>query len=143
MRYIDKIILHCSASNNPDQDSIQAIRKLHTSSKLVEIKWGDYDTQGREFIDVGYHYFIQSSGKIELGRDLDIMGAHCRGENTNSIGICLSGNEKNDFTGDQFIALTRLLQALVLLFPGVTIHGHNEFANKSCPVFDVTPFKTI
>lgn len=143
MRAIYNAILHCSASNNPEQDNIKAVRNLHMSSKLKEIKWGTYDTHGREFVDVGYHYFIQSNGTIENGRDLDLIGAHCSGNNSHSIGICLSGNNEEDFTIEQFTSLTKLLMALVVLFPKITIHGHNEFTNKACPVFDVTPFKTI
>lgn len=141
MRKIDKIIVHCSASDDPKDDSIEAIYNLHTAPKDESIKWGEYDTHGRGWKDVGYHFFIEKSGEIKKGRDIDRVGAHCKGCNSNSIGICLSGNTK--FTGDQFISLTNLLKSLVLLFPEVTTHGHNEFANKTCPNFDLTPYKTI
>lgn len=143
MRQINEIILHCSASSNAKQDDISKVKELHTSPKTKSFKWGKYDTNGKAWSDVGYHYFIKSDGTLQHGRSIDRSGAHCLNHNKNSIGICLSGNLKSDFTGDQFITLTNLLKALVLLFPKVTIHGHNEFANKTCPVFDVTPFKFI
>jgi N-acetyl-anhydromuramyl-L-alanine amidase AmpD len=141
MRTINKLIVHCSASDNIIDDSIEAIRSLHTSPKDKKILWGTYQTTGKGWTDVGYHFFIEKSGEIKKGRDIDRKGAHCYKQNDNSIGVCLSGN--TDFKGDQFIALTRLLQALVILFPEVTIHGHNEFANKTCPNFDMKTFKTI
>lgn len=128
MRRIDKIIIHCSDSNLPNHDNIETIRQWH---------------KGRGFSDVGYHFFIRSDGTIEKGRDLDIKGAHCQGKNNHSIGICLHGKYKEDFKGDQFISLTRLLKSLVTIFPNVTTHGHNEFSRKQCPVFDVTPYKKI
>ena len=129
MRTINKLILHCSDSNISSHDNIETIRGWHVNE--------------RGFSDVGYHFFIRTDGTIEKGRDIDKIGAHCSGQNKNSIGICLHGKEKRDFTGAQFISLTDLLKALVLLFPESTTHGHNEFSEKSCPVFDTTLFKTI
>jgi N-acetyl-anhydromuramyl-L-alanine amidase AmpD len=141
MRNITKFIVHCSASDDPKDDSIEAIYNLHTAPKEEPIKWGEYDTHGKGWSNVGYHFFIEKSGTIKKGRDIDKFGAHCKGYNKESIGICLSGNEK--FKGDQFISLTRLLQSLATLFPESTTHGHNEFSNKTCPNFDLTPYKTI
>jgi N-acetylmuramoyl-L-alanine amidase len=142
MRKINKIIIHCSASDEQKDDSVEAIKHLHTSPKTTKIQWGEYTTTGRDFSDIGYHFIIEKSGEIKKGRDIDRVGAHCRGYNGNSIGVCLNGN--TDFKGDQFIALTNLLKALVVLFPDVTIHAHKEFESKKpCPNFDVTPYKSI
>jgi N-acetylmuramoyl-L-alanine amidase len=35
------------------------------------------------------------------------------------------------------MALANLLDALMEMYPNATLHGHNEFANKACPSFDV------
>lgn len=143
MRKITKVILHCDASSNPEQDSIEAVRELHTSPKSIKFKWGEYETHGKAWRDVGYHFYIQSNGTLQRGRSIDEIGAHCLGENKHSIGICMHGSKKSDFNNQQKLTLVRLIQALVTLFPEVTIHGHNEFANKECPVYDVEPFKMI
>ena len=128
MRNIEKLILHCSDSNLKAHDSIDIIRQWHLE---------------RGFTDVGYHFFIKSDGVIEKGRDIDKVGAHCKGQNSNSIGICLHGKNINDFNNDQFTSLNRLLNSLCIIFPEVSIHGHNEYSKKTCPVFNVEPFKTI
>jgi len=129
MRKIREIILHCSDSNIENHDDISVIRKWH----VEERGWND----------VGYHYFITSKGVIQQGRDLDIAGAHCKNHNQQSIGICLHGKLLEDFNQAQKLTLYRLLRSLVTLFPDVTIHGHNEFSDKLCPVFDVEPFKHV
>lgn len=128
MRHVDKAILHCSDSNIKSHDNIITIREWHLE---------------RGFNDVGYHFFIRSNGQIELGRSLEKTGAHCKGQNKNSIGICLHGKNLDDFTHQQFKSLRKLLEVLILIFPELTVHGHNEFSEKECPVFNVTPFKLI
>lgn len=143
MRNINKLILHCDASSNPKQDSIEAVRELHTASKNTSFKWGEYETHGKGWRDVGYHFYIQSDGNLQMGRSIDESGAHCLGENGNSIGICMHGAKKSDFNNQQKLTLVRLIQSLVTLFPDITVHGHNEFADKLCPVYDVEPFKMI
>jgi len=143
MRVIKKHIIHCSASNLPHQGNIAAIKELHTSPKTKKFKWGVYDATGREFSDVGYHFFIRKDGTLEYGRPLHLMGAHCKGKNKDSVGTCLEGYEEGDFTREQKTTLFKLCRSLGLLYPDITTHGHNEFANKACPVMDITVFKTI
>lgn len=129
MRAIREIILHCSDSNIVAHNDISVIRKWHV--------------QERGFNDVGYHFFIKTGGEVQKGRDIDIIGAHCKGHNKQSIGICLHGKEKEDFTREQKTSLFNLIRSLVTIFPNVTIHGHNEFSDKTCPVFNVEPFKIM
>lgn len=124
MRKINKIILHCSDSDIASHDDIKVIKKWHLA---------------RKFKDVGYHYFIRKDGLIQKGRDILQVGAHCKGENSRSIGICLSGKRK--FTEYQFIALKKLIAALNIRLPkNPSIHPHNEFSDKSCPNFSVQNF---
>lgn len=75
MRKINKVILHCSDSDYANHDDIKVIKEWHLA---------------RKFNDVGYHYFIRKDGLIQKGRDITIIGAHCKGQNKSSIGICLS-----------------------------------------------------
>lgn len=117
MRQINKHIIHCSDSEFGD---VKIFRQWHKQ---------------RGFNDVGYHYIIKQDGEIEVGRTLDIVGAHCKGHNKHSIGTCLVGRDK--FTKEQFEALRRLDTMLKAMFKGMTTHPHNEFSPKTCPNFDV------
>lgn len=128
MRKIDKIIIHCSATK-PNQDiGVKQINKWHKANGWSEC---------------GYHYIVRLNGEIEVGRPLDKPGAHCKGQNRNSIGVCLIGGldasmeSKNTFNKKQFTALKSLLASLQNSYPNVGIHGHNEFSSKACPCFSI------
>lgn len=90
---------------------------------------------------IGYHVFIRNNGLIEQGREWDEVGAHCYGHNQNSIGICLAGKEIRDFTPAQFDSLRLLLKLLKKIYPAASLHGHNEFSSKKCPVFLVDEWR--
>lgn len=128
MRKIDKIIIHCSATPEGRDVKTETIRQWHLK---------------RGWSDIGYHYVIELDGKIVSGRPLERVGAHCRGENTGSIGICYVGgvNEemipKDTRTEAQRAALHSLLFDLTDNFAQATVHGHNEFSSKACPSFNV------
>ena len=134
-RKIDKIIIHCS-STPPD---------MNIGASEITIWHLD-----RGWSDIGYHYVIRRDGVFQDGRDTDEdgdifeeVGAHTYGYNKNSIGICMVGgvdennNPEANFTAKQWITLERLVRALKAEFPYATVHGHNEFAAKACPSFDV------
>ena len=130
MREIEKIIIHCSATPPSMDIGAEEIRRWHV------------DDNG--WSDIGYHYVIRRDGTVEPGRPLEKAGAHCRGYNQKSIGICLVGGtaESNgasefNFTWNQIKELEQKLITLECLYNGVTIHGHNEFSEKACPVFNV------
>ena len=73
---------------------------------------------------------------------MEEIGAHAEGKNSDSVGICLAG--LNTFSANQFATLTGLMQALRQIWPAATVHAHREFnPGKTCPVFDITPFKVI
>jgi len=120
-RPINKIYIHCSASDNPAHDNIRTIKEWHLA---------------RGFKNVGYHFFIRKSGKIEAGRPLEQVPAAQEGHNTGSIAICLHGLEKHKFTDEQFDTLNALSDEIQQVYPNVTFHGHREVAAKACPVFD-------
>lgn len=46
----------------------------------------------RGFACIGYHYVVRANGDIEHGRAIAEVGAHARGSNKDSIGVCLTGN---------------------------------------------------
>lgn len=127
MRTIDKIIIHCSATPEGRAHSVEDIRRWHKA-------------QG--FADVGYHYVIGLDGAVFRGRPLEQAGAHCRGQNAHSIGICyIGGLDRNGRPADtrtpaQKAALLQLLSDLKKRFPHAIICGHNTFSDKDCPCFD-------
>ena len=130
MRTINEIIIHCSATPEGREVSIEEIRRWHRQ---------------RNFADIGYHYVIHLDGRIENGRDVDISGAHCTGHNANSIGVVYVGGcgkdgktPKDTRTDDQKESLAALLMDLKKIYPLAKIHGHRDFANKACPSFDST-----
>ena len=128
-RKIDKIIIHCSATREGQDISVETIRDWHLK---------------RGWSDIGYHYIIDINGKLHAGRPLEKTGAHCKGHNTGSIGVCYIGGVESDGktpkdtrTKEQKAALDDLLFVLTDVFANVSIHGHNEFSSKACPSFDV------
>ncbi len=128
----DYIVVHCSATGD-NQDIVAAeIDKWHRS---------------KGWQCIGYHYVIRRDGKIEEGRDRDVVGAHVSGWNAVSVGICMVGGvdadninkAENNFTEEQFDSLHELLLELQLYYPGAKIQGHRDFPQvaKACPSFDV------
>lgn len=124
MRLVDKIIVHCADTPKGVYFDIEDIRKWHKQ---------------RGFTDVGYHYVILLDGSIQIGRQLDTIGAHCYGQNKSSIGICYIGGKGGDTrTSEQKESLIVLLKTLKRIYPIATIHGHRDFSDKDCPSFDAT-----
>ena len=76
MRKIDLIIIHCSATRADSDFSAQDVDTAH---------------RYRGFSSWGYHYYIRKSGQVELMRSEDVPGAHARGYNANSLGVCYEG----------------------------------------------------
>lgn len=128
MRNITKIIIHCSATAEGRNFTVAQIDQCHRQ---------------RGFRCIGYHYVIYLDGSVVPGRPLYQTGAHCAGWNSCSIGICYvggvdaSGNPKDTRTQLQREALISLVRRLKDEFPRATVHGHNEFAPKACPSFNV------
>ena len=59
---------------------------------------------------IGYQYYIASNGVVYQGRADDEEGAHCKGKNLDSIGICLEGNfDLNRPTNAQILSLKNLI----------------------------------
>ena len=84
----------------------------------------------------GYTYFIERSGKVIQARADNEEGAHTRGHNKNSIGICLQGNgELKDFTKEQYNALEELVERKTKEHKIEGIYGHRHFSNTLCPSF--------
>lgn len=130
-RYIDTIILHCSATKENEDVTVNDIRRWHIE---------------KGYNDIGYHYVIYIDGSVHVGRDIKIEGAHCLGYNANSIGVCYVGgldsfgNPKNTMNEKQVDSLIKLCKGFKNKYPIIKILGHNELSNRDCPCFDVKQF---
>ena len=92
----------------------------------------------RKMRGCGYNYVIRKDGTIEKGRDENMVGAHCKGRNWESIGIaCVGGwKGKDDRTDAQISSLHKLCKELYDKYGGLEFNSHNEFSKKSCPNYD-------
>ena len=129
MRPIDKIVLHTSYTPEGREHDVDDIDAWHKANG-----WSG----------VGYHFVVKIDGTVQVGRPLDKIGAHTKGKNQGSIGVCYIGGmnaedrkPKDTRTEAQKEALIDLCEGLSLTFGGLTVYGHNEFSTKSCPCFDV------
>ena len=86
---------------------------------------------------IGYHKVITRSGKVENGRPEYWIGAHVKGKNHISLGVCLIG--RDNFTKNQFKSLEHVLKKWKKLYPNAKIVGHRDTGKtkKTCPNFDV------
>ena len=129
------IILHCSATREGQDVKAKTIKQWH---------------KDRGFDDIGYHYVIDLDGTIEKGREEDLVGAHCKGHNATSIGICYVGGcdknmkPKDTRTPEQKRSMLSLVRKLVNKYkiPVTQIWAHHDFdKHKACPSFDVSEFR--
>ena len=126
---IELLVVHCSDTPNNQHLSANDIHKMHL---------------GFGWDGIGYHKVINRSGKIEDGRPEYWVGAHVKGKNNISLGVCLIG--KDYFTKRQFRSLERVLKKWKKTYPYAKVVGHRDTGKtkKTCPNFDVTSwYKSI
>lgn len=83
---------------------------------------------------IGYHFFIDRFGIVFPCRPIYSIGAHCKGYNSNSIGIVLNGNFEKDFpTSESISSLKELILYLSSIYPGVQIKKHSDLMATQCP----------
>lgn len=124
MRRIDLAVLHHSASPR-DATTLEDIDAWH---------------RARGWNGVGYHFVLEGDGTLRHGRPVEEEGAHARGQNAHSLGVCLVGD--NTRTGEgwseaQWSALHGLLVALRTVWPGLRVVAHRDLAATACPGLDV------
>ena len=142
MRAISLIVVHCSATRED---------KSFTEHDL------DVCHRRRGFNGVGYHFYIRKNGDIKSTRPLERIGAHARGFNSESIGICYeggldkNGKAKDTRTDAQKKAMRELVQDICHRHDIIDILGHRDTSPdkngngivekcewmKECPCFDV------
>jgi len=142
-RKIYGIVIHCTATKAGVDLNVEDVRRIHKA-------------QG--WADIGYHYLIRIDGRIENGRDVDLIGAHVSGYNANTIGVCYvggldeKGNPADTRTPNQKASLVSLLKMIRAAYPGASIKGHRDYSPdkngngtiepsewiKVCPCFEVS-----
>ena len=142
MRKIDLIVIHCSATRED---------KTLTPDDL------DSQHRRRGFNGTGYHYYIRKDGTVHLTRPIERIGAHVKGFNACSIGICYEGgldyrgHPSDTRTPEQRAMLRLLVKQLMEKFPGSRVCGHRDLSPdrngngeiepeewiKACPCFEV------
>ena len=112
-----KIIIHHTATSKQSYDSI---KKYHVIEK--------------GFDDFAYHWYLRKDGSLRAGRKENVVGAHTKGQNDKSIGICIEGNYDKEKLSDEIIMkLCDLIKEICDRHGELEICYHNEFAKKTCP----------
>ena len=127
---VEYLVVHCSATPEDMDIGASDIKRWHLQ---------------RGWLDIGYHYVIRRDGTVEKGRNDNTPGAHARGYNQKSLGICLVGGVESDgkspeanYTHAQWESLESLLSVLLVDHEGAQVLGHRDLPNvhKACPSFD-------
>jgi N-acetylmuramoyl-L-alanine amidase len=129
-RPIDELIWHCAATPEGKDFTVADIRSWHKQ---------------RGWSDIGYHFVVYRDGRIMAGRPIGQIGAHVTGRNTGTIGCCYVGGVSKDGkaakdtrTPAQRASMLWLTRELIAKFPAMRkVSGHNQYAAKACPSFDV------
>lgn len=156
MNKIDAIVVHCSATRAGQDIGRKEINRMHVQ---------------RGYQCIGYNYIVRLDGTVEVGRSLQINGAHCNSKgfsgvsyNKHSIGICYvggldaAGKAADTRTPAQKKALRELIAKLVTEYDIKEVLGHRDTSPdldgdsivepnewiKSCPCFDAaTEYKDL
>ncbi|EGN01528.1 hypothetical protein HMPREF0127_02982 [Bacteroides sp. 1_1_30] len=129
-RKIKLLVIHCSATRCNVPFTVEQLRQCHLQ---------------RGFKDIGYHFYITRNGELHHCRPVSEPGAHVRGFNRHSIGICYEGGLDEEGrpadtrTQAQRFALLDLLTILKHQYPEAQIMGHYQLSasiHKACPCFD-------
>lgn len=92
---------------------------------------------------IGYHFLVRKDGTIYQGRPLDTIGAHAKGANNDSIGICAEGDfMKEKMNSIQLNALIDLVSYLKNKYHLSIVKRHKDVASTNCPGTNF-PFSTI
>ncbi len=129
-RHINRIVVHCSATREGGYFTAADIRRWHKE---------------RGWSDIGYHYVVRLDGWVEVGRPVEKPGAHAKGYNEDSIGVCYvggldaAGKAADTRTDEQKASLKIICEYLCRWHNVSEIVGHRELpgVKKDCPCFEV------
>jgi hypothetical protein len=125
---IHTIVIHYSATY-PD---------AHVDRAVID-QWH----RDRGFREIGYHWVITRDGTLQEGRPEGTLGAHVRGNNSGTIGICWAGGLERTSgpnvgvwnpTPQQETVLVQLIHDIQKRHPSATrVIGHKDLVATECP----------
>ena len=125
-----RISIHHTEAAQPmtEEDAVQELKIIQRFHK-----------QGRGWIDIGYHFLIDGSGRIWQGRPETVVGAHVRNKNEGNVGISLMGSfhepknmQPTEAQLKSVVLLARWLSGAYEIDPAL-IKGHRDQQSTSCP----------
>ena len=128
-RKVDSIFIHCSdtpAGMDIGRDEIDQWHK--------ERGWSG----------IGYHFVVRRDGTVELGRDVQIKGAHAKGHNARSIGVCIVG--RGQYANHQELKMFQLVALLCERYGlkvGQVIGHHEVDPGKECPMMNMGTVRSM
>lgn len=133
------IVIHCSATPEGVPYTGEDIRRWH---------------KAKGWKQVGYHWFIDLDGKLEVLQSIDdddyLTGLEivngCWGLNQSSLHVCYCGGTdadskpKNTLNQPQRETLESLVKSIIRRYPTIKVVGHNQCIHpsrtpKACPSF--------
>lgn len=127
---VDHLVLHHTAYA---MERIGGATVAAESRHMRQIERWHFD---RGFLAIGYHFVISPSGRVFRGRPIDRIGAHVKGHNARTLGICLMGDfEHERATAAALAALAFVRTRLVPGGAALPLRGHRDHARQAtaCP----------
>ena len=110
---------------------------------------GDVESIHRQHLDqgfsgIGYHFYVRKTGEVFKGRPIGTVGAHCKGVNKVSVGVCFEGNfeTEKEMLKAQIKAGRELVGYLKMLYPDAQVMRHRDLQATACPGQNF-PFENI
>ena len=121
-----------------------ALRKRQATRKIIihhAASAGDVDAAtvhrwhlANGWSGIGYHYLVRMDGTVERGRPEDIVGAHAKGHNDDSIGVCLAGNlDLKSPAPAQMLAVVELVREIQSRYGDLDLLRHSDVGSTACP----------
>lgn len=147
-RRIDGLVVHCTATKPHVKVDMAFLDRAHKQRGFKEQPFSHHAC--------GYHFVINTNGDVMAGRFLDEVGAHVKGHNLHTLGICYvgglsaNGTPTDTRTQAQRETFVWLLKELRKYYPKATIKGHRDYSPdlnhngkieqcewlKACPCFN-------
>ena len=128
-----RVMIHCTADPEGSDKDYDDLWRVHVTDN--------------DWSDIGYHWALREGGEILECRKEHLQGAGCSGQNHDTIHISYFGGmnstyttAKDTMTPEQDAAMVAILLDIKERYPDMTVEdvvGHNQFAAKACPSFDV------
>ncbi|MDO8585586.1 MAG: peptidoglycan recognition family protein [Armatimonadota bacterium] len=125
-RTIDRIVVHHfyrpTAAQWKGLRTLEQVRHFHVEEKGWE--------------DIGYHVVMGPDSTIWLARPIEQAGAHCKGQNSRSVGLAFAADFDTEDPAANGLATGHQAAAAIcerFEISDENIFFHRDFAPKSCP----------